>query len=69
MKKKIYHVFTDNEDGFFESYKEALKLYHEYKVKGYDRRLYKEVYADQEDFENDVVEHEYCIYSQGSFPN
>lgn len=62
-----YHIFTDNKDDWTSDWKEAVQTYLKFKQENDCARLYKEVYPDQEAYENDEGE-ENCIYAFGPYP-
>lgn len=64
----MYHVFIDNMDDFLLSYRKAVSLYYEWLQDNESVRLYKEVYDNQEDFEDGMNYEEDCILAYGSFP-
>ena len=64
----VYHIFSDGADDFTRNWKEALELYRLHKQDSSNVRLYKEVYANERDYEDDLLESENCIYAIGNTP-
>lgn len=72
MNKQItfYHVFTDNEDHYFDTLKEAEKQYKKMKDEGCaSLRLYEIVEErDEKGFPTGEPEEENCLKSFGYYP-
>ena len=61
---KIYHIFTNNNDEWTESYKEAKKIYKDF-IKEYgNARLYEEIYEKDNE---EMIEEKYLL-GYGSYP-
>lgn len=61
-----YHVFTNNQDEWYDDLNKAKKLYKEWLVEYGTARLYKEIYKG--DFELDNMVDEECLLTQGEWP-
>ena len=69
--KKVYHVFSNNLDEWFESLEQCLAwinhIHFEYEY--YDFRIYEEIYLTKEDYKDNKNGIENCLLSIGNFPN
>lgn len=65
----MYHVFTNGKDEFTRDFEEAKKQFMDWHSEGKKNiRLWEFVYADEEDFEDEIVAYEDCIMSCGDYP-
>jgi len=71
MKTKptiIYHIFSNERDEWLTNYKEAVRLFNEWR-KGYGcARLYKEIWDPEELERGGMPSSEDCIKTYGDWP-
>ena len=66
----MYHVFTDNYDDFTESLDHANTIIKTWKKQGeVNLRIYEMTYQTKDDYKDDNVLNEDCIFSEGNFPS
>ena len=62
----VYHVFADNRDDWFDTYLEALRAFYQLVGEYGSARLYREVWADNDEADEPVEED--CLRAVGGYP-
>lgn len=66
--KTLYHVFTHSQDDWFSDYDTAKEVFDQFSADYGSARLYEEIYATRDDYENSMEMDESCLESFGEYP-